>query len=74
MTEEDAHQRWCPFARLPNGVNHVSPSMVPSTQASIRDGSHCIASECMAWRWINYGQRHGFCGLGGPEAAAPTGG
>lgn len=37
------------------------------------EGVHCVASECMAWRWLNQADPHepnrklggGYCGLAG---------
>jgi hypothetical protein len=69
LTAEEAKTKWCPFARLGSyqsgGVNRsgLSPS----------DWPHCIAEDCMAWRWwnqpANEAKHKGYCGLVGKEAA-----
>ena len=74
LTEDEARAKWCPFARLPHGLNRVG-------SASLDDGPLisaavcCIASVCMAWRWNEpWRAQHpdeteldnrGFCGLAG---------
>ena len=66
VTAEEAKTKWCPFARVRHGesnsVNRHSggdPSIWP----------HCIADECMAWRWwnqpANEAKHKGYCGLVG---------
>ena len=64
MTEDEANRKWCPHA------NEISRN---SNNAS------CIASHCMAWRWIQdelvafaagektvvSAGKHGYCGLAG---------
>jgi hypothetical protein len=62
MTEEEAAQRWCPFARVPaTAVNRV-----PGGQA--HPAARCLGSGCMAWRWRDTGRGEGddgVCGLAG---------
>lgn len=51
MTEEEAKQRWCPFARLGNepGCNRWPTPAERNEEEDSR--ALCIASDCMAWRW-----------------------
>jgi hypothetical protein len=66
MTEEEAKQRWCPFARLlahtysqdgqgrsyEGGYSYNrSPDSDDDRGPHMPGGSLCIASACMAWRW-----------------------
>ncbi len=70
MTEDEARELWCPFARVvypatddSAGHNRVRDKTVPS------ENSYCIASGCMAWRWEWSGNLRldtGYCGLAGP--------
>lgn len=63
MTEQEAATRWCPFARVARvettnqgasasvvvgGVNRDALGKSSNPIASCR----CIASACMAWRWL----------------------
>lgn len=62
LPENEARIRWCPFSR---------------TEQRLGENSECIASSCMAWRWmrtwvpgsndtmIESRDTHGFCGLAG---------
>ena len=78
LTESEAKTKWCPFARLPHGLNRVGGASLddgPMIAASVC----CIASQCMAWRWDGYRhdngvfsaqtekhqERVGHCGLAG---------
>jgi hypothetical protein len=78
VTEEQAKEKWCPFARrgiisrhfIAGGMNRVGDDSGEHTNP---EQCRCIASQCMAWRW-NYppeeamGNRNGpigFCGLTG---------
>lgn len=66
MTEDEARQRWCPFARVPDEGNHATLGSLTATNRHwgdkrgkdgkpriLRKNSMCIASECMAWRWAD---------------------
>jgi hypothetical protein len=79
VTEEEARERWCPFARSYDLLNCDGDAEYRPVTINRRRGGaldidcRCIASECMAWRSI--GERydptkghytaHGFCGLVG---------
>jgi hypothetical protein len=63
VTEEDAKEKWCPFARVierdcdgstraRNRVVHLDAA--GNVLKEITDtlaGTRCIGSACMAWRW-----------------------
>lgn len=76
MTEDGATTKWCPHAtQLDDWSETVSYSRGPQGEPV----TMCIASECMAWRWLvgdmqipdgNNGFRfaqkqEGYCGLAG---------
>jgi hypothetical protein len=55
LTEQEARERWCPFARQ---VHALDPTGVGSVnRAPGGEGGEpaefclCIAGDCMAWRW-----------------------
>ena len=65
MIEQEARQKWCPFAANKLHDNRIDPDM-----------ARCIASDCMAWRQTYHvppGDPYhdpevdliGFCGLAG---------
>lgn len=71
-TEAEAKDKWCPFARTyeqagsdgnPVSVNRAAMS------SGIMPDCRCLASACMAWRWIESRVGEGgYCGLAGrPE-------
>jgi hypothetical protein len=71
MTEEEAMECWCPFARVQQWSVDTEPTV---TAAANRDdeGSGllqalCLGSGCMAWRWDS--KTTGYCGLAGRPAA-----
>jgi hypothetical protein len=60
MTEDEARQKWCPFARIAKFVRNTETGEPTGVVASgnrflAADGplsdAPCIASQCMAWRW-----------------------
>ncbi len=60
MNEEEAKTKWCPFVRLVVGAGEkFAPSCnrMATTEEPIftrfSQTASCIASECMAWRWID---------------------
>jgi hypothetical protein len=73
MTEAEAIECWCPFARMVLSTNY--PAAVNRDIVAQRAGQsvNCIASGCMAWRWdhaANFDRRlgtpqQGHCGLAG---------
>jgi hypothetical protein len=64
MTEADAKQRWCPFARSPISDDDGAAAVNRKLRGDPDLGCLCLASGCMAWRW--YGDDLGYCGLAGP--------
>ena len=63
LTEDEAKQRWCPFAqvgfgtRFPGVINRLqitdqdkSGQTVASGETIIPAGAKCLGSACMAWR------------------------
>ena len=53
MTEDEAKQKWCPFARQASQFREGAPDAMVVANRSEKDFplGNCIASECMAWRW-----------------------
>lgn len=91
LSIKDAKTKWCPFARVGSDFQNHAPNRVVKTnhadgtvrKLDIAMGSLCIASDCMAWRWvethiqdrfgnltIKSGDTHGFCGLAGIPSGA----
>lgn len=76
MTEEEARKRWCPFARIAGWpyvqsgdqlqkLSGVAAINRDTDTDEIAEGTHCLASGCMAWRGNREG---GWCGLAGDPA------
>jgi hypothetical protein len=57
VTEEEANTQWCP-----HGVGNSSNRVEGCT-------FFCVASRCMAWRWVKGSEKasvgRGYCGLAG---------
>lgn len=54
LTQEEARQKWCPQARV---VHENGDGTLFTAGNSFGDGcrsvaTRCIASECMAWKWL----------------------
>jgi hypothetical protein len=84
-SEEEACAMWCPFARQTTILVEDAglPAVVAATNRSpkgvLYKGCLCIASQCMAWRWVRTNVRDpdggnftlpcddqfGYCGLAG---------
>lgn len=63
MTEDDAKQKWCPFAAA-RAVQQILPSGEVYVARFSEEGkitTSCIASACMAWRithqWLDNAQQ-----------------
>jgi hypothetical protein len=84
MTQDEAKTKWCPFARTVqfdvidagassprNRVQSTKGSNAGTLYADTLAGAKCIASACMAWRWVAWNDveripdDHGYCGLAG---------
>ena len=55
MTEDEAKEKWCPFARLGfsgrPGSAAVNRILDVDNPAIMDNLTQCIGSDCMAWRW-----------------------
>lgn len=63
-TEPKAKDRWCPMVRSPQGKYDWT------NREGFTNGTHCIASECMMWRWLRTlvgTVPEGYCGLAGKQ-------
>lgn len=78
LTPAQASKRWCPFVRIreyqEGGVEGTAVNRSFDSADSAANGSLCLASGCMAWRWdIGHewedeerrDEARGFCGLAG---------
>jgi hypothetical protein len=52
-TEDEAKQIECPMC------------MTMAVKFADSPAAHCVASDCMAWRWVKGSTDHGFCGMAG---------
>lgn len=67
MTEEEARTKWCPFARAydSDDIGGATSTNRPLQYERPRKDLNCIASGCMAWRWLAINGKRGYCGLAG---------
>lgn len=83
LTEEEAKTKWCPFARRMPYAEAAEASEIdkiginPDYVDEMRAMYPCIASACMAWRWVEeldkdapgdeavFKRERGYCGLAG---------
>ena len=77
-TEEEAKECWCPFARYSSETREwmrASNRWVGAADSTSNPvPARCIASQCMAWRWVEEiwtgdtltkPDPRGYCGLAG---------
>lgn len=75
VKEKEAMKKWCPFVRhFSASAEGASGSFNRYDSGKPVDGSFCLGSECMAWRWITAayaeeGGQLGYCGLAGEVKA-----
>lgn len=82
-SEADARTKWCPFSRIDNTASN-RPNSGPNADTGA-GWPPCVASACMAWRWVEThihdpdnpkgdlivsGDTHGYCGLAGDPISA----
>lgn len=67
MRVDEAKIKWCPFARGPWFNNTRTLAAAVNRSSSDEAYGHCIANECMAWRWLTL--KDGYCGLAGTSHA-----
>lgn len=75
ITEAEAAAKWCPDARasilvaFDEGKARYAPGNRTNYAPHFESDAHCIASRCMAWRWISgneqAGTGRGYCGRAG---------
>lgn len=53
MTEEEARNKWCPFARVTIDAPGVDTAWNRFPGNETPHGTLCIGSQCMAWRWAS---------------------
>jgi hypothetical protein len=66
LTEDEAREKWCPFARTSGGTEEdLAINREYGGEPDV--GALCLASDCMAWRWMNEVTGRGYCGLAGAQ-------
>lgn len=51
MTEDEAKTKWCPFVRFVGSTMSEHSAFSSRLEDLSPEGTRCIASACMAWRW-----------------------
>ena len=73
-TEAEAKELWCPHVRHAEIIDRVFFSDGKERLAATNNGTTCVASHCMMWRWEDLPLHNqqmkekptkGYCGLGG---------
>lgn len=86
LTEEEAKDRWCPFARVNAADDLSTPAVNRWGRGDPNDSiTLCIASSCMMWRWDaepvpqpedGFDDKmvceRGHCGLAGDASGRPS--
>lgn len=75
MTEDEAKTKWCPFVRIGSTMSGKGSLNRDYALGHEISSAGCIASQCMAWRWVEIMARDippniefhqpGYCGLAG---------
>jgi hypothetical protein len=68
MTEQEAMNKWCPFARAAEGTDTTAVTRNRDSWGNPQSDCRCLATRCMAWRVNPHGDGYGSCGLV-PEAS-----
>ena len=66
IDEEEAHLKWCPFVRNVWGPDDDRSELGPGNRfdGSWEDsGAQCFGSNCMMWRFADFKETRGYCGL-----------
>lgn len=61
MTDDEAKTKWCPFVRLGGNLGSDAAGSTWNRWPGDKDpydGSYCIGSACMAWRYTNKSAMH----------------
>lgn len=58
VTEKEAVEKWCPFARsfesggvVPTSYNRIHVAKAGDKSVALSVSSMCIGADCMAWKW-----------------------
>ena len=70
-TEEQAREKWCPYSRY-NPNNEGGGGNRFWGMDGVHDHCRCIASDCMAWRWLTHENRDQIWRPTGPDTAQST--
>ena len=77
MTEDEAKERWCPFAMVPTTLTTAEQKLAATGNRGTAmdqpyESARCIGSECMAWRWhVQVDSEHSH--VKGPTVPKPDG-